>query len=111
MNPSGLSSSVVRVAGRYESCQPRGVPWLLPPLLNRVAADNSAYYRTRVNCDKCDGLDHQSTISGAAVIAALLLLLFLPRARSCRVCDTRVPLFSELQITAANLLREEVRGA
>jgi hypothetical protein len=33
----------------------------------------------------------------------LAVLAFLLRARSCRVCDTRVPLFLELLATAANL--------
>jgi hypothetical protein len=74
--------------------------------LTRTATDNSAYYRTRVDCDKRDDLDHQSTIqsspsSRAAVITAHLLLALLLGARRCRVCDTRVPLLSELPTTAA----------
>jgi hypothetical protein len=81
--------------------------------LTRTATDSSAYCRTRVNCNKRDDLDHQSTIqcslsSRAAVITAhlllaLLLLALLLGARRCRVCDTRVPLLSELPTTAAYL--------
>jgi hypothetical protein len=96
--------------------------------LTRIATDNSAYYRTRVDSDKRDDLDHQSNIqsspsSRAAVITAHLLLALLALlalllallllafillalllgARRCRVCDTRVSLLSELPTTAAYL--------
>jgi hypothetical protein len=92
--------------------------------LTRVATDNSAYCRTRVVSTATNmmisiishpGCRHRSSSPPTStqllclrhactpVLRASVTTAHLHRARSCRVCDTRVPLFSELPITAANL--------
>ena len=124
MNPNGLLSGVGRVMGRYESRQWRSVM--------AVATTTSPELRPSIAVrNKRDDLDHQSCglplsqlvsspsfLSSSSppmstqlprlrhacnpVLRVAVTTAHLPRARSC-VCDMRVPLFSELPITAANL--------
>ena len=51
----------------------------------------------------CDRQQRVLSYACTPVLRAAVTTAHLHRARSCRVCDTRVPLFSELPITTANL--------
>jgi hypothetical protein len=106
MNPNGLSTGVVRVMGRSESRQWRSAmaaattasPEQRPTTARTIVRVSTA---TNVMISIINHL--KFSFLRAAVITAHLFLALLLGARKCRVCNTRVPLLSELPTTAAYL--------
>lgn len=122
MNPNGLLSDVGRVMGRCESCQWRSVMAIattaspeLRPTTTRTVVRVSTATNMMISIIGHLGCRHRSSSPPTStqllrlrhactpVLRAAVTTAHLRRARSCRVCNTRVPLFSELPITAANL--------
>jgi len=106
MNPNGLSTGVVRVMGHSDSRQWRSAmaaATTASPELRLTTARTVVRVSTATNV-MISIINQQSEVLFPPELpSSQLSSSSPPRARSCRVCDTRVPLFSELPITAANL--------